>query len=124
MKIMVTSFKKRCQACTGALRAPDPAAGHRQPTPRQRLLDTHGQVWQSLVGSLLLSSGSWDTQGFFGALQESDSPVLCTFWRLYGGVNSYLLHEGLCHTQVCCIQSPCPCGRPLLTHTSAGDTPD
>ena len=24
-------------------------------------------------------------------------------------------------TQVCSIQSPCPCGRPLLTHASAGD---
>ena len=23
---------------------------------------------------------------------------------------------------VCCTQSPCPCGRPLLTHTSVGDT--
>ena len=23
---------------------------------------------------------------------------------------------------VCCTPSPCPCGRPLLTHTSAGDT--
>ena len=24
-------------------------------------------------------------------------------------------------TQVCCTQSPCPCGSPLLTHTSTGD---
>ena len=49
-------------------------------------------------------------------------PVLCKFWQLYGGVNGDLLQEGLCHTQVCCTQSPCPCGRPLLTHTSTGDT--
>ena len=28
----------------------------------------------------------------------------------------------LCHTQVCCTQSSCPCGKPLLTHTSSGDT--
>ena len=49
-------------------------------------------------------------------------PVLCKFWQLYGGVNGDLLQEGLCHTQVCCTQSPCPCGRPLLTRTSAGDT--
>ena len=28
---------------------------------------------------------------------------------------------GLCHTQVCCTQSPWPCGRPLLTRTSMGD---
>ena len=25
-------------------------------------------------------------------------------------------------TQVCCTQSPCPCGSPLLTRTSTGDT--
>ena len=43
----------------------------------------------------------------------------------YSGVNEDngdLLQEGLCHTQVCCTQSPCPCDRPLLTHTSAGNT--
>ena len=124
-----------------------------------------------LVGTLLLSPGSWCTQG---ALQQSVSPVLWKFcnqisltfkfpnslglplldpqvgksivgprtfatmrkflWYncspvcgssaqwLYGGVNGDLLLEGLCHTQVCCTQSPCPCCRPLLTHTSAGDT--
>ena len=27
-----------------------------------------------------------------------------------------------CVTQVYCTQSPCPCGKPLLTHASAGDT--
>ena len=48
-------------------------------------------------------------------------PVLCKFWQLYDGVNADLLQEGLCHTQVCCTQGPCPCGSPLLTHTSTGD---
>ena len=48
-------------------------------------------------------------------------PVLCKFWQLYRGVNGDLLQEGLCHTQVCCTQRPCPCGSPLLTHTSRGD---
>jgi len=33
-------------------------------------------------------------------------------------VNGDLLQEGLCHTQVYCTQSPCPCGSPLLTRTS------
>ena len=47
---------------------------------------------------------------------------LCKFWQLYGGINGDLLQEGLCHTQVCCTQSPCPCSSPLLIHTSAGDT--
>ena len=31
-----------------------------------------------------------------------------------------LLQEGLCHTQVYCTQSPCPCSSPMLTHTSSG----
>ena len=48
-------------------------------------------------------------------------PVLCKFWQLYGGFNGHLLQEGLSHTQVCCTQSPCPCGSPLLTHTPTGD---
>ena len=59
---------------------------------------------------------------FVCALQESVSPVLCKFWWFYGGVNGDLLQEGLHHTQVCCTQSPCPCSRPLLTHTFAGDS--
>ena len=47
-------------------------------------------------------------------------PILCKFWQLYGGVNGS--QEGLCHTQVYCTQSPCPCGRPLLTCKPTGDT--
>ena len=49
-------------------------------------------------------------------------PVLCKFWQLCGGINGGILQEGLCHTQVCCTQSPCPCGSPLLTHISIGQT--
>ena len=47
--------------------------------------------------------------------------VLSKFWWLYGGVNGDLLQEGLCHTQVYCTQSPCPCISPLqetLKHSS------
>ena len=47
-------------------------------------------------------------------------PVLCKFWQLFGGFNGDFLQEGLCHTQGCCTQSPCPCGSPLLTCTSTG----
>ena len=83
---------------------------------------SQASLGQFLVESLLLSPGSWCTQGFVCALQESVSPVLCKFWRFYGGVNGDLLQEGLCNTQVCCTESPCPCGRLLLTHTSTGDT--
>ena len=120
MKKMATSFK-RSHACTAKLSAPNPAAGHHRPTP---LPGTPGHSRESLVqspvGSLLLSPGSWCAQGSLCALLES--PVLCKFWQLYGGVNVDLLQEGLCHTQVCCTQSPCPCGSPLLTRTSSGDT--
>ena len=73
MKIMVTSFK-RSHACTATLPAPNPAAGHRRPTP---LPETPGHslasLGQSLVGSLLLSPGSWCAQGSVCALQESVS---------------------------------------------------
>ena len=68
MKIKATSFK-RSRAGTAALSAPDPAAGHHRPMPP---LETHGHSWarlgQSLVGSLLLSPGSWCTQGSVCAL--------------------------------------------------------
>ena len=87
-----------------------------------RLLDTHGQVWVSLLWGhcpFLLGPGM---HRVVCALQESVSPVLCKFWWLYGGVNGDLLQEGLCHTQVGCTQSPCPSSSPLLTRTSAGDT--
>ena len=94
---------------------PAPVAGHCCPVPLQ---ETQTQFWLSLCGDY----GSWCAQDFVCALQESVSPVLPKFWWLYGGVNCSLLQEGFCHTQVCSTQSPCPCSRPLLTHTSKGDT--
>ena len=73
MKRMAASFK-RCRAHTVTLSAPDPAAGHRQPTP---LPETPGHsrasLGRSLVESLLLSPGSWYTQAFVCSLQESVS---------------------------------------------------
>ena len=123
MKIMVTSFK-RSHARTAACSASNPAAGHCQPTP---LPETSGHLQaslgQSLVGSLLLYHGSWCAQDSVCVLQKSVSPVLCKFWWLYAGVHGDLLQEDLCHIQVCCTQSPCPCGRPLLACTSTGDIP-
>ena len=120
MKIMVTSFK-RSHACTAILSAPNPAAGHDQPMP---LLETPGDsqacLCQSLVGSLLLSPGSWCTS-FCLCPPRVYFPVLAKFWQLYGGVNGDLLQEGLCHNPVCCTQSLCPCGSLLLTRTCTGD---
>jgi len=54
MKIIVTSFKTSL-ACTATPSAPNPAAGHHQPTPP---LETPGHsqasLGQSLLGSLFL----------------------------------------------------------------------
>ena len=77
---MVTSFK-RSHARTAALSAPDRAAGHRQLTPPlETPVHSQESLAQSLVGSLLLSPGSWGAQGFVCALQESVSAVL---WKVY-----------------------------------------
>ena len=63
IKIMVKSSKRSC-ACNVILGALNPAAGHHRPIP---LLETPGNLQTSLVqsleGSLLLSPGSWCTQG-------------------------------------------------------------
>ena len=93
------------------------------PHLRWRLLDPHGQVWVTLLWghcSFLLGPGVHKV--LFVPLQESISPALHTFYQVYGGINSDILQEDLFHSQVCCTQSPCRCGRPLLTHTSAGNT--
>ena len=121
MEIMATSFR-RSHARTAALNAPNPVAGHHQPTPPPET-PGHSQasLGQSLVGSLLLSPGSWCTQGFVCAIEESVSPVLCKFWQLCGGVNDDLLQEGLFYSWVYCTQSPCLCSSPVLTCTSSGD---
>ena len=99
MKIMVTSFT-RSHAYPATLTASNPAAGHHPPTAP---LETPGHSWaslgQSLVGSLLLSPGSWCTR-FCLCPPRVYFSVLCKFWQLSGGVNGNLLQEGLCHTQV------------------------
>ena len=82
MKIMVTSFK-RSHACTAPLSAPNPEAGHHQPTP---MLETPGHaqasLGQSLVRSLLLSPGSWCTR-FCLCLPRVYFTVLCVFLRSF-----------------------------------------
>ena len=63
MRTVGTSVK-RSHACTATLSAPNPIAGHRRPTPPPET-PGHSQASlnQSLVGSLLLSPGSWCAQG-------------------------------------------------------------
>ena len=70
IKITGTSFK-RSHACTATFSAPNPAAGHCQPTPPPETAGhSQASLGQSLVGSLLLSPGFWCTQGSVCALQE------------------------------------------------------
>ena len=93
----------------------------RRPPPTHasgwRLLDTPWKVWASLLR--VTAPFSWVLVHTRSCLCPSRVyfPVLCKFCQLYGGVNGDLLQEGLCLTQVCCTQSPCPCSRPLLTCT-------
>ena len=115
---MVTS-SNRSIACSG----PSPVAGpfHPKPPP-ETILDSYRQVWVSLLWGH--GSFSWVLvlTRFYLCPPRVCVPVLCKFWLLYGGVNGDLLQERLCHTQVCCIQSPRSCGSLLLTHTSTRDT--
>ena len=75
MKTMATSFK-RSDTWTADLSALNPAAGHCQPTP---LLETPRHSWaflgQFLVGSLLLSPGSWCSQGTKGTFYPKMSTI-------------------------------------------------
>ena len=120
MKIMAPPSKDPMQGLPHSV-PPTLQQATADPRPRQRRLDPHRQVWVSLLGSLLLPPGSWCTR-FCLCPPRVCCPGLCKFWWLYGGVNGDLLQEGLYHTQVCRTQSPCPCGSPLLTRTSPGDT--
>ena len=120
MKIMATSFKKS-HICTATLSDPNPAADHHYPMP---LLETPGHLQASLCQSLGVSAPlSWVLAHtkFCLCPPRVYFPVLCKFWQLCGEVNGDLLQEGLCHTQIYCTQSPCPCCNPLLTQTSTGD---
>ena len=95
---MATSFK-RSHESTATLVPPALQQASTDPRLRWRLLDTHRQVWgQSLVGSLLVSPGSWCAQDSVCALQGSISQS-CEFWQRCGGVRGDLLQEGF---------TPCP----------------
>ena len=107
MKTMATSFK-RSQACTAVLSAPSLQQATANPRILRRLLDTHGQVWVSLLWghcSFLLGPGAHKllfvpSKSLFPQSSVSSGSSM-------SGVNGDLLQEGLCHTQVCCTQRPC-----------------
>ena len=86
----------------------------------QRLLDTHGQVWVSLLWdhcSFLLGPSM---HKFVSVLSKILSPQSCIS---PGG--SMVGLRATSSKRLCdlgsCTQSPSPCSRPLMTHASAGD---
>ena len=119
---MATSFKR-----TYASRLLLPGLLQSVPWPCGRPLSTHASGGDSWTPAGKSCSVSWGVTALFSWVLVHTRlclcplrvcfPVLCKFWQLYDGVNGNLLQEGLFHTQVYCTQSPCPCNRPLLTHT-------
>ena len=93
------------------------------PQPCSRPPPTHASTGDSWTPTGKSGAGSYGVTALFSWVlvhkvrlcpPRVSFPVLCNFQQLYGGVNGDLLQEGLCHTQVCCIQCPCPCSRPPL----------
>ena len=82
--------------------------------PPETLGHSQASLSQSLVGSLLLSPGSWCTQGSVCALQES--VVVALWW-----VNDDLLQEAYAMPRPAAPR-PHPSGSPLPTCVSTGDT--
>ena len=109
MKIMVTSFQ-RSRAHTAKLSAPNPATDHCQPTS---LPETPGHsqasVAQSLLGSLILSPGSWCTQAFVCA-PKTLFPQSCvssgsSMMGLVASSTGAMPHPGLLHPEPLPLQS-------------------
>ena len=109
MKIMATSFK-RSHACTATLSAPNPAAGHHQPTP---LLETHGPSQASLVCSQVTEcwtpykSLPYPAESLQQELGRCWMRILCTYLR-------HVIWKEICH----CFAGLLPagaveCGRNL-----------
>ena len=89
----------------------------------QRLRDTHGQVWVSLLWghcSFLLGPGLKKVL-FVPSKSPFHQSCVSTGDSMVGLLETSS-NKDLSHTQVCCTQSPCPCSSPLLTHTFTGDT--
>ena len=87
--------------------------------------DSHSLCWIPRLGSLLWDLGLLQQcENFFGMI------VLLFVFRhpggpIFIGANGDVVQEDLATSHAshdCCCQSPCPHGRPLLTHASAGDS--
>ena len=72
-----------------------PLTLHR-PQPTMPLPDSWSLTDKSgSVSCGVTAPGSWCTQGFVCALQESVSPILCNFWQHYGVNGNLLLFASL-----------------------------
>ena len=121
MKIMATSFK-RSHGCLPHSVPPPLQQATADTCLHWKLLDTHRQVWVSLLWghcSFLLGPGAHKV------LFVPSKSLFCQSCVSSGGSmvglraaspRGLMPFPGLLH------QSPCPCGRPLLTCTSTGDT--
>ena len=124
MKIMAASFRR---PHAGTVRSVPPALQQDivDPGLRRRLLDTRAQVWLSLLRGLcsfLLGPGAHKV------LFVSSKSLLTPSWVSSGGSAVGLMAtfsrraSAIPRGLMLCTQSPCPCVRPLLTRTFAGDT--
>ena len=98
---MGTSFKRTYAHNTVVFSAPDPAAGHCQPTSSPET-PGHSQASMalSLVGTLLLFPGSWCTQGFVCAIQEFVSPVSDITVTEFISLGSKITEDGDCCSKI------------------------
>ena len=81
---------------------------------------SRASLGQSLVGSLLLSPGSWCAQGSVCACQESVSPVLWKFWRFCGGFKATSSKRAYAIPTSAVPRAP-PLQQATLTRASTGD---
>ena len=118
-KIMVTSFK-RSHACTATLSAPNPAAGHHQPMPP---LETpgHKSLGQIVVGSLLLSPGSWCT-GICLCPPRVYFPVCVSSGSSMVGLMATFFKRAYAIPKSAAPRSPVPVAVHLQLLTSSGNT--
>ena len=120
MKIMAASFKRspaHTAQCPWPCSRPLPIHASARDSWR-----THRRVWVSLLWDhcyFLLSLG---VHRVLFVPSKSLFRQSCLSLAALCGINGDLIQECLCHTQVCCTQSLCPCSRLLLTHTSAGES--
>ena len=122
MGLMATSSKRAYAICSTSQ-----VCGRQNPCPCGRPLPTHVSARDSWTLTGTFGSVSCGVTAHFSWVLVHTRFCLCPprfhFPSPAGREgNGNLLHERLCPTQVCCTQSLCPCSRPLLTHTSTGDT--